>query len=101
MKIPFVVGAIAATLWPGVPSHAQSYPSRPVRVLVGFAPGGGIIDMLCRGVAEILKTRDVRERFTASGTDVVGSSPKEFAEQIRRELEQNKKVIKAVGMKAD
>jgi len=43
----------------------------------------------------------VRERLAAPGTDVVGNSPKEFAEQIRRELEQNGKVIKAVGMKAD
>jgi tripartite-type tricarboxylate transporter receptor subunit TctC len=60
-----------------------------------------IIDKLYKQITEILKTPDVRERLAASGTDVVGNSPKEFAEQIRRELEQNGKVIKAVGMKAD
>jgi tripartite-type tricarboxylate transporter receptor subunit TctC len=60
-----------------------------------------IIDKLYRQIAEILKTPYAKERFTAAGTDIVGSSPQEFAAQIRRELEQNGKVIKAVGMKAD
>ena len=60
-----------------------------------------IIDKLYKQITEILKTSDVRERLAASGTDVVGNSPKEFTEQIRRELDQNGKVIKAVGMKAD
>ncbi|HSQ02438.1 MAG TPA: tripartite tricarboxylate transporter substrate-binding protein, partial [Burkholderiales bacterium] len=60
-----------------------------------------VIDLLHKEVVEALKVPSVRERIAASGTDVVGNSPKEFAEQIRRELEQNEKVIKAVGMKAD
>jgi len=47
----------------------------------------------------MLKTSEIRERLAASGTDPVGSSPKEFEEQIRRELEQNARVIKAVGMR--
>lgn len=60
-----------------------------------------VIDRLYREIGEYLKTPQARERFTAAGTDIVGSSPKEFDEQIRRELEQNAKVIKAVGMKAE
>ena len=49
----------------------------------------------------MLKSSYTNERFTAAGTDVVGSSPREFGELIKRELEQNSKVIKAVGMRAD
>jgi tripartite-type tricarboxylate transporter receptor subunit TctC len=60
-----------------------------------------VIDQLYRQVAEALKTPYAKERITASGTDIVGSTPKEFAAQIQRELVQNMKVIKAVGMKAD
>ena len=60
-----------------------------------------IVDKLYRHVVEALKTPYARERITASGTDIVGSSPKEFADQIRREIDVNAKVIKAVGMKAD
>jgi len=60
-----------------------------------------IIDRLYRQVLEVLKTPYTHDRFTAAGTDVVGSSPKEFGELISRELAQNSKVIKAVGMRAD
>ncbi|MBI4192621.1 MAG: tripartite tricarboxylate transporter substrate binding protein [Betaproteobacteria bacterium] len=68
------------------------------------APGktpGGIIDKLYKRVAEVLKLPDTRERFAAAGSDIVGSSPKEFALFIDRELKQNSKLIKAIGMKAD
>jgi tripartite-type tricarboxylate transporter receptor subunit TctC len=61
----------------------------------------GIVDRLYRQILEVLKTPYAHDRFTAAGTDVVGSSPKEFGELIKRELDQNAKVIKAVGMKAD
>jgi len=69
-----------------------------------LAPAGtppAIIDKLYRQVGEMLKTPYAQERFTAAGTDVVGSSPKEFGELIRHEISQNSKVIKAVGMRAD
>jgi len=60
-----------------------------------------IIDKLYKHVVEVLKTSYTHERFTAAGTDVVGSSPKEFGDLINRELAQNSKLIKSVGMKAD
>jgi tripartite-type tricarboxylate transporter receptor subunit TctC len=60
-----------------------------------------IIEKLYKQVVEVLKTPYAQERFTAAGTDVVGSPPKEFGALINRELEQNSKLIKSVGMKAD
>ncbi len=69
-----------------------------------LAPAGtpqAIIDRLYKQAGEVLKTPYAHERFAAAGTDVVGSSPKEFGELIKRELAQNSRVIKAVGMRAD
>ena len=91
---------------PEVPTLAEAgikdFNTAPWQGLI--APAGtppAIIDKLYRQVGEMLKTPYAQERFTAAGTDVVGSSPKEFGELIRRELAQNSKVIKAVGMRAD
>ena len=69
-----------------------------------LAPAGtppAIVDKLYKQVGEVLKTPYAHERFAAAGTDVVGSSPQEFGGLIKRELAQNSKVIKAVGMHAD
>ena len=82
MRVSFVVGVIAATLWPGAPSHAQSYPTKPVRVLVGFAPGGGI-DIVARLYAQRLtdalgQSFIVDNRPGAGGTiatDTLAKSP--------------------------
>ncbi|MBC7779960.1 MAG: tripartite tricarboxylate transporter substrate binding protein [Proteobacteria bacterium] len=60
-----------------------------------------IIDYLYRQILEVLKTPYAQERFAAAGTDIVGSSPKQFGELIDRELAQNSRVIRAVGMKAE
>jgi len=53
MRVRFVAGVIAATLCYAAPAHAQSYPTKPVRILVGFAPGGGI-DIVTRLYAKHL-----------------------------------------------
>lgn len=82
MRVLCVVGVIAATLWPGAPAHAQSYPTKPVRVLVGFAPGGGI-DIVARLYAQRLtdalgQSFIVDNRPGAGGTiatDALAKSP--------------------------
>lgn len=60
-----------------------------------------VIDWLYKDISDYLKTPQARERFASAGTDIVGNTPKEFGEHIRRELAVNAKVIKAVGMKAN
>ena len=91
---------------PDVPTLAEAgikdFNTAPWQGLL--APAGtppAIIDRLYKRVVEVLKTPYAHERFAAAGTDVVGSSPREFGELISRELAQNSKVIKSVGMKAD
>jgi len=56
--VRFGLSAIAVTLalGHGAPVLAQSYPVRPIRVVVGFAPGGAP-DLLARQLSEPLTTR--------------------------------------------
>jgi len=54
MKHAFrVASMLAVACMPGGPAAAQSYPSKPIRMLIGFPPGGGT-DIIGRIVAQRL-----------------------------------------------
>ena len=63
-------------------AHAQTYPSRPIRFVVPFPPGGGV-DIVARAVGEKLSPRlgqpiiieNKPGAGTTIGTDVVAKSP--------------------------
>jgi tripartite-type tricarboxylate transporter receptor subunit TctC len=48
-----------------------------------------------------LKTTDAKEKFFASGAEVVGSSPEEAGAAVKAEIAQWAKVIKEAGIRAD
>ena len=82
MKVLFNAFVIAAFLAAANVGHAQSYPSKPVRILVGYAPGGGV-DTTARIVAAALgelwgSTVVVENRPGAAGniaTEVTAKAP--------------------------
>ena len=48
-----------------------------------------------------LKAPDVREIFAAQGTDIIGSTPEEFARYIKAELAKWAIVVKKSGARVD
>jgi tripartite-type tricarboxylate transporter receptor subunit TctC len=57
-----------------------------------------IIDRLNQALAQATNSPDVKSRLTAEGVEVVNSTPEAFEAQIKKELVQWAKVIKAAGI---
>lgn len=69
-----------------------------------LAPAGtspAIIDKLYKATRTALENPDVKKRIEPSGTVLVGSSPKEFAQTIRNDLKRWGKVITAAKVTAE
>ncbi len=69
-----------------------------------MAPAGtpkAIIDKLHATVRDVTRQPDVRERLIQQGYEVHGSTPAEYAEYIRRQVERWTPVAKAAGIKPE
>ena len=66
-----------------------------------WAPAGTaaeIVGRLHREIVAVLGAADVRERFAADGSEVVGSTPEEFAAMLKSEISRWTAVVKAAGI---
>ena len=52
-------------------------------------------------LVRILNLPEIRERILADGSEPVGSTPAQFATQIRTEIARWTQVVKAAGIRAD
>ena len=89
---------------PDVPSIAEAgLPGYEATQWFGLlAPAGTprpIIDRLYQESSRAVRSAYMKERMTAEGLEVVGSTPEEFASYIRSETEKWTQVIKAAGIK--
>jgi tripartite-type tricarboxylate transporter receptor subunit TctC len=94
--------------------RSAAAPDLPTMIEAGFpgfeavpwfglmAPAGTspeIVDKLHRETVKILAMPDVRKKLEELGLDVIGNTPKEFAELIKTEIPQWGTIIKAAGIK--
>ena len=70
-------------------------------LLVPAGTSKAIVAKLHDQVAKLLAQPDVKSRIEGLGFEVIGSSPAEFAAQIRVEVEKWTKVVKAAGIKVN
>lgn len=60
-----------------------------------------IADQLSAAVHQIVQMPDTRERFAALNLEPVGSSPEEFGEFLKRDLEKYARIAKMAGLKPE
>jgi tripartite-type tricarboxylate transporter receptor subunit TctC len=88
---------------PNVPTLAESgLPGYEIEFWVGvFAPAktpATTVQALGREIVRIVNLPEVKERFVSSGYEVVGSTPEQFTERVRRDTEKYRKIILETGM---
>ncbi|OGA44761.1 MAG: hypothetical protein A3F74_19930 [Betaproteobacteria bacterium RIFCSPLOWO2_12_FULL_62_58] len=70
-------------------------------VLVPAGTSAAIVSKLNAEINRLLQLPDVRERIGALGGEIVGGTPKAFAEHMQREIPRWAKVIKAAGIQLE
>ena len=88
---------------PNVPTVAESgLDGYQVEFWVGFfAPAktpAATVQALGREIVRIANLPEVKERFIRLGYEVVGSTPEQFAERVRRDTEKYRKIVLDSGM---
>jgi tripartite-type tricarboxylate transporter receptor subunit TctC len=66
-----------------------------------FAPAktpAATVQALNREIVRIINLPEVKQRFLTAGNEVVGSTPEQFAERVRRDTEKYRKIILESGM---
>ena len=69
-----------------------------------FAPARtpiAAVNRLNLEIVRALNRQDLKEKFLATGTEVVGSSPEELAAFVKYEMTRLGKVIKDLGIRAE
>ena len=91
---------------PDVPTIAEAgVPGFEVNVWYGlFAPRGTpqkIIEKISADVSRIVKTPETRERFAGLGADSEGTTPAEFRQYFRGDVEKWAKVVKSAKLSSE
>ncbi len=90
---------------PDLPTIAETYPGFSADAWSGlFAPKGTpkpIVDKLALETQRILKLPEVQKRLADLGAEPVGSTPAEFSEHVKREIDKWARVVKASGARVD
>ena len=100
-----VTGAKRSTAIPELPTVAEAgvkgyQHASWVGLLAPAKTPRPVIERLHAESVKILARDDIRKLFLRQGMEAEGSSPKEFADTIREEIDKWKKLVQAAGIKA-
>lgn len=103
LKMLGVTGLRRAALIPNVPTVAESgLDGYEYELWYGlFVPAktpATVVQALYREVSRILEMPEIRERLTATSHEIIGSTPEQFSDKVRREVEKYRKTILQSGM---
>lgn len=70
-------------------------------VLAPVATPATVVDILNRGIVDVLRTPEMQERFRSDGVELVGSTPAEYQKHISAEIVKWEGVVKQAGIKVD
>jgi tripartite-type tricarboxylate transporter receptor subunit TctC len=101
-----VTGAKRSSAMPELPTVAElGFPDIMAENWYGFyAPAGTpqeIVNRLNAEIVKILKLPEVRKRFQELGTEIVGSTPRELDDYIRKEIAKWSRTAKEAGARID
>lgn len=125
MNVPCSLTIAAITLGVAAGAGAQTYPPKPVRMLVAF-PAGGSADIVARVLGQrlsesvgpakmprelvtrlhgeidkVLKQPETQAKLKDVGVDIIGTNPEQAAAFVKSEYEKWAKLIQASGAKVD
>jgi len=90
---------------PDIPAIAETVPGYDLTSWVGFlAPAAtprAVVMRIHATLLEALRTPAVKDALVKSGSEPLGNTPEEFAENLKRELPKWNRIIKAAGIKLD
>ena len=105
LKALGVTSAKRSRALPDVPAIAETLPGFRVEAWYGFMGPPGMPKELVKkindDVASILRRPDFQARIAADAMEVIGGSPEEFGAQVRDDLQEWGKLIKASQIKMD
>jgi tripartite-type tricarboxylate transporter receptor subunit TctC len=104
LQILAVTGEKRASMLPDVPTTLEAgYPNSEYNFWIGmFAPAGtprDILERLHRETAKMIETPVIRDKLKTLGVDPMPMSSAEFDAYIRKDIELNADLVKAVGIK--
>ena len=101
-----VTTAQRSRILPDVPTVAESgLPGYEAMPWLGLLAPAGTPDAVVRKfhdeLIEVLKEQPVQEKFHSLGLDIIGNTPQEFADFIKKDITKWAKVIQETGAKAN
>lgn len=101
-----VTTAQRSKILPDVPTVAESgLPGYEAMPWLGLLAPAGTPDAVVKKfhdeLIEVLKEQPVQEKFHSLGLDIIGNTPQEFAEFIKKDITKWAKVIQETGAKAN